>query len=54
MTWKATEVKNKVLKPCLVYIAVCVYVHCYLYPNFTSTEKLPLKIEGGGGLRPNF
>ena len=32
-------------------MAVSVYVHCYLYPNSASTEKLPLKIEGGGGLR---
>ncbi len=54
MTWKATEIENKVLKPYSVYMAVGVYVHCYVYPNSTSMEKLPLKIEGAGGLRPDF
>ncbi len=54
MTWKATEIENKVFKLCSVYMAVDVYVHCYLYPNSTSMEKLPLKIEGEGGLRFDF
>ncbi len=49
MAEKATEMENNVLKPCSVYVAVDVYAHCYLYPNSTSTEKLPLKIEGGRG-----
>ncbi len=35
-------------------MAVGVYEHCYLYPNSISTEKLPPKIEGGGGLRSDF
>ncbi len=54
MTWKGTEMKHKVLKPCSVYMGVDVYAHCYLYRNSMSTEKLPLKIEGGGGLRSDF
>ena len=27
-------------------MALGVYVNCYLYQNSTSTEELPLKIEG--------
>ena len=46
--------KNKVLKPYSVYMAMNGYEHCYLQPNSASTEKLPLKIEGGGGLRSDF
>ncbi len=40
--------KNKVLKPYSVWMAMNVYLHYYLQPNSASTEKLPLKIEGGG------
>ena len=54
MTWKATEIENKVLKPCSVCMAVGVYVHCYLYPTEKSMEKLQLKIEGEGGLGSDF
>ena len=43
--------RDIVLKPCSVFMALGVYVHCYLYHNSTSTEKLSLKIEGGGGQR---
>ncbi len=53
MTWKTTEIENKVLKPCSVYMArVCMYTARYT-SNSASTEKLQLKIEGGG-LRADF
>ena len=35
-------------------MAVGVYVHCYVYPNSASMEKLPLKIEGEGVWDPIF
>ena len=52
--WKATKIKNKVLKPCSLYMArgwVCTLLGASVP---ASTEKWQLKIEGGGGLRANF
>ena len=46
MTWKATEIGNKVLKHCFMYMAgVCMYTSRYTSKS-ASTGKMQLKIEG--------